>query len=122
MTSYGKTALLHVDYEEKRRTIEEKGFDFNPIPINCNVKISSTESHSLSSEYSENDDLNRPLTDKLIKEINGVITRVGPETVEVKLDSETFVFFPKVLFTDKSVLKYGQPVKYQIKETPSGIR
>jgi hypothetical protein len=59
---------------------------------------------------------------RIIQEVNAVITRVLDQTVELRLQNKVLAEFPISLFTDKSLLKYGQPLKYQIRISSDGTQ
>ena len=61
-------------------------------------------------------------SDKVIEEVDAVVTRVSDQTVELRLQNSVIAEFPVSLFTDQSLLKYGQPFKYQIKSSSNGTR
>lgn len=54
-------------------------------------------------------------TEKIISEIQGSIIKIGYDFVDVKLSTSLIVKFPKKIFKDESLLKFGQPIRYQIK-------
>jgi len=56
---------------------------------------------------------------KIISEIEMVIIKVDGDIVHIKCeehDNDLCFIVPKTLFQDKSIIKYGQPVYYQVVE------
>jgi hypothetical protein len=64
--------------------------------------------------------LNIQPDDKILEEKKGVINKVDPDFVKVKLDDNLLINFPVIFFSDKNLLKYGQQIKYQIKQDING--
>ncbi len=58
----------------------------------------------------------------VIKDLNGIVLKVDDEFVVIKLETDFVVNFPKILFKDKKFIKYGQPIKYLIKQDFKGYR
>jgi len=116
--------LLHITTlakEVEGTTSLSEGTSFTPMQIYEAPISSQTElSQSKKPDYLKSEQSS--LQEKLIKGISGVITKVYSDTVEIKFSESTFILFPSQLFRDKTILKYGQPVKYQIMETSSGFR
>jgi hypothetical protein len=61
-------------------------------------------------------------SDQTVKEIKGVISRINDDLVEVRLPGDIVAEFPRFLFQDSQILKYGQSVLYQVKESRDGMR
>ncbi|MBF0238124.1 MAG: hypothetical protein HQM12_10485 [SAR324 cluster bacterium] len=58
---------------------------------------------------------------EIIKSVEGTVLRISGETVRVAI-KESVIHFPKALFQDRSLIRFGQPVYYQIKKSSNGVR
>ena len=98
--------------DENSKNISEPSFQFN------STVSGNSEDYRRSFINSGEEVVNR----EIIKEMEGVIIEVRDAVVKVKLHPDTIVDFPKILFNGKDFVKYGQPIKYQIKQNAFGIR
>ena len=61
--------------------------------------------------------------ERLISSSRGVIMGVADGFVSVKFrEEEVVVDFPLTLFGDRTFVRYGQPVVYEIRERANGYR
>ena len=63
-----------------------------------------------------------PTSDLIVKEMTGVVMENNENDVLIKLEMGLAVNFPKVLFEGKKFIKFGQPIKYQIKIDHKGYK
>jgi hypothetical protein len=60
--------------------------------------------------------------ESLVSEVLGVILGVEDDRVQVRLAGKVIANFPTVVFKNPSLVRFGQPVKYQIKKAADGTR
>lgn len=60
---------------------------------------------------------------KTLQSIDATIYEVLDDVLRIKLEGNVFINVPKVVFDSKrDIMKYGQSIKYSIKQKPNGIR
>ena len=95
--------------------------EFRPLRVSRDVLYEWTNDAWISSP-SVPKDTDDSVTDTVIRELKGVVTRVAATTVDVRLENSVLARFPVRAFSDRSLLKYGQPVSYQVRSAPDGMR
>lgn len=99
--------------------VQEEG-EFLTFQKNINIYNTEETTPSIKKKINHN---NYPSEyAKIIKEIRMVITKVFDKIVQLKCDNEIFFELPKILFQNQTIIKYGQPVLYQILEKSNGGR